>query len=244
LLTGDWDKAEESFTSLDEPSTLPYSAVLLRAFRGDLEGVDALLPANEQVWLETEEPQEIAVAATALAAAATCAGEHSRILTHAQRALSHADALGLRNEGVRWAWPLAGDAALALGELTLVEHLIQWLDDHPLGQVPAVLRAESLRVKAKLLVARNDPHADAAFEDAIRAFRELKSPYHLAVGLLDQAQHAVSTDPGASQQLAAEADAIARRLGADPLRKRAQALLIDGSASVPAKPIQLVQPRA
>jgi hypothetical protein len=216
--------------------------VLLRAFRGDLEGVAELLPANEQDWLETEDPQEIAVAAAALAAAATCRGEHARVLTHAQRALSCADALGLRNEGIRWAWPLACDAALALGELTLVEQLIQWLDDHPLGQVPAVLGAERLRVHAKYLVAQNDPQADAAFGDAIRAFRELKSPYHLAVGLLDRAQHAVSTDPDASQQFAAEADAIASRLGAGPLRRRAQAMSIEGSASRSAQSIQLVQP--
>ena len=224
LFTGDWDTAEESFTSQDEPRPFPFTAVLLRAFRGDLKGVADLLPASEQDWLDTEDSQDIAAAATALAAAAACGGEHPRALAKAQRALSYADALGLRHEGIRWAWPLAGDAALALGELAELDQLIQWLDNHPPGQVPAVLRAEQLRVHAKLLAVKQDPQADAAFDDATRAFRELRSPYHLAVGLLDHAEHIANGDLRTAQLVAAEADAIARRLGAQPLIDRAHSL--------------------
>jgi hypothetical protein len=214
--------------------------VLLRAFRGDREGVDELLPANEQEWLDTEDPQVIAAAATALAGAAMCGGEHSRTLAQAQRALSYADALGLRNEGIRWAWPLACDAALALAASIEVEGLMEWLDNHAPGEVPAVLHAERIRVGAKYLAMQDDPRADAAFADATQAFRELKSPYHLAVGLLDRAQHVANRDPEAAQQLAAEADAIARRLGAEPLRRRAKALLVHDGSSLSEQPTERV----
>ncbi len=225
LLTGDWDTAEASFADQDDQDFLPYAGVLLRAFRGDLEGVGKLLPAKEQDWLSTEDPQEIAVAASALAAAAAASKEHAQALTQAQHALSHANALGLRNEGIRWAWQLAADAALALDDLAEVGRLIEWLDNHSPGLVPAVLRSEKLRVRAKQLASRHDPRATAAFADAIRALRELKSPYHLAVGLLDQAEHIANVDPPTAQQLADEADAIARQLGAEPLKQRAGGLL-------------------
>ncbi|MBA2531364.1 MAG: AAA family ATPase, partial [Nocardioidaceae bacterium] len=236
LLTGDWDKAEETYSSPDNPGTSPYSAVLLRALRGDHAGIDDLLPVSEQDWLDTEDHQEVATAATAFAAAAACAGDLSRTLTQAQLALGNADALGLRNEGIRWAWPLAGDAALALGELAEVDQLIQWLDEHPPGQLPAVLRAERLRIHAKHLALQGDPQAGDAFNDATRAFRELKSPYHLAVGLLDQAEHVANADLPAAHELAAEADAIARRLGAKPLRQRAEAVMLAGDDSVIQQP--------
>jgi class 3 adenylate cyclase/predicted ATPase len=244
LLTGDWDRAEESFASQNEPGAipLPYTAVLLRALRGDLRGVEELLPADEEEWLDSEEPQVTAVAATALAAAAACAGDFHGALAQARRALSHADALGLRSEGIRWAWPLAADAALALGDLAEVDRLLRWLETYPPGQVPAVLRAEKLRVHARHLSGRDDLRADAAFDDANRAFRELGSPYHLAVGLLDQAEQVVSADRPTAHRLAAEADTIARRLGAVTLTRRAEAILAAGNVPLSRRPTQLAQP--
>ncbi|MBA2456706.1 MAG: hypothetical protein H0V48_09245 [Nocardioidaceae bacterium] len=57
--------------------------------------------------------------------------------------------------------------------------------------------------------------------------RELGSPYHLAVGLLDRAEHLASNgDPEAAEPLAAEADAIAQRLGAKPLIDRARVVTV------------------
>jgi hypothetical protein len=69
---------------------------------------------------------------------------------------------------------------------------------------------------------RRDPAAAVAFEDAVHAFRELGSPYHLALGLLDQAEHSVAIgELPAAQVGATEAGTIAQRLGAAPLIERA-----------------------
>ncbi len=60
------------------------------------------------------------------------------------------------------------------------------------------------------------------FESATQAFRQLGSPFHLAVGLLDHAEyHAAVGEADTAQRLAAEADSIAQRLGAGPVIERA-----------------------
>jgi hypothetical protein len=73
------------------------------------------------------------------------------------------------------------------------------------------------------------------FADAVAAARRTGSPYHLAHGLLDQAEYVLShdTNDGAAradgaaasaEPLIAEARQIAERLGAAPLAARADRL--------------------
>jgi len=144
---------------------------------------------------------------------------------YAQQSLHHAEALGLARESMWWAWPIAADAALALSIETEVVQLLEWLDEHPPGHIPPVLRAERLRIRAGLLAARGDPEAGVAFDAATQAFRELGYPYHLAVGLLDHAKHlATIGDTATAHQFADEAEVIAQRLRARPLIDRAQGL--------------------
>jgi plasmid stabilization system protein ParE len=103
---------------------------------------------------------------------------------------------------------------------------VDLLDQQPRGHIPPVLRAESQRIRARLHAAQADPSAADAFDAATQGFRQLGSPYHLAVGLLDQAEYLTATDdPQTAQQLAAEAEGIAERLGAQPLLKRVRRLL-------------------
>ena len=84
-----------------------------------------------------------------------------------------------------------------------------------------VVRADRLRVQARLQAVRGEREAGPTFERAIEALRELKSPYHLAVGLADYACYlAQQSEEGASTVLAGEAREIADRLGAAPLRDR------------------------
>ncbi|MBA2768817.1 MAG: hypothetical protein H0U35_06750, partial [Sporichthyaceae bacterium] len=88
------------------------------------------------------------------------------------------------------------------------------------------LRAERLRIRARLLASRDDPSAAAAFDAATKALRDLGSPYHLAVGLLDQSEFLQSTDErAAAAVLGTEAVVIARRLHAEPLIQRAGKLV-------------------
>jgi hypothetical protein len=128
----------------------------------------------------------------------------------------------MREEWVRWGWPLAADAALKLGDHAEVRRLLDWLDAHPRGHIPPVARAERARIAAALLAAQHDGAAEQAYRDAVSALRALGSPYHLAVGLLDFADHlAGAGEPEQARLLATEATTIAERLGAQPLLRRA-----------------------
>jgi tetratricopeptide (TPR) repeat protein len=227
LLTGAWDEAELVYENgatadgLHEEPALAYSAVLLRAFRGDRDGVEGVLPVLQR-WAGTEDPQELASESTAVAAAAMSEANPVRALSDAQRAIAHAESLSLTSDAIRWAWPIAADAALALHDLAEVTRLLDWLDEHPPGHIPPVLRAERLRIRARLLAAQNDRAAGSAFDAAVKAFRDFGSPYHLAVGLLDQAEYLAATgDPDTAHKLAMEAETITQRLGARPLLARA-----------------------
>jgi hypothetical protein len=59
---------------------------------------------------------------------------------------------------------------------------------------------------------------------AVVALREFGSPYHLALGLLDEAEHLAGDDPDRAAALAAEARDIGDRLGCLPIQRRAAAI--------------------
>jgi hypothetical protein len=203
----------------DDPS-MAVSAALLYAMSDDQVKLTAALTTLE-IWADSEDPQDRAARASAQAAAAASTGDHKQALHHARQALGYVAALGLRSEGVRWAWPIAADAALMLGDETELAGLVSTLDGHRPGHIPPVLRAERLRIDARILANENDVTAAETFDAATRAFRDLGSPYHLAVGLLDHASYLQTTgNSAAAQQLAAEAVIIGEKLGASPLRER------------------------
>ncbi|MBA2418530.1 MAG: hypothetical protein H0V59_06245 [Nocardioidaceae bacterium] len=171
----------------------------------------------------SEDKQDIAAHATALAAAAALDGSHEQALSHAKDSLAQAGAVNhLHGDALRWAWPLAADAALALGDKAEVDRLLEWLNAHPIGHIPSVLHAEGARIHARLLASNNPPDAGQAFTSAIKALRDLGSPYHLSKGLLDYAEYLIATgDDQTAEQLAAEAGTIAERLCIKPLMQRA-----------------------
>jgi hypothetical protein len=227
LLTGDWDEVEQVYISATDPDAegagdeLGYGVALLRIFRGDQAGLSAVLPSMARWRQVTDDPQDSSEAATALAAAAASSGDHAGALTLAGQALAYGRTLGARHDGVRWAWAIAADAALALNQVDDVAGLLGWLDELPPGHVPPVLRAERLRVRAHYQSRRGEPGAGETYAAAVEAFREVGSPYHLAKGLLDHADHLlVEGSAQAAAANAAEAAAIARSLGARPLLER------------------------
>ncbi|MDQ6686221.1 MAG: hypothetical protein M3Z50_01180, partial [Actinomycetota bacterium] len=87
------------------------------------------------------------------------------------------------------------------------------------------LRADALRIRAGLAASQGDPAAGDAYDKATQALRQVGSPYHLAVGLLDQAEHLTATgDPETATALTVEAASIAVTLNATPLIDRADHL--------------------
>lgn len=146
-------------------------------------------------------------------------------LRHARAALAHKDALGISNESLRWAWPLAARAAHDLNDTASARELIGQLDARPPGQLGPMLRAELDLARARLADRSGDPGAGPALTAAINRQREDSTPYHLAYGLLDQAEYYLRhQNADAAADALAEARAIARQLGCAPLLERAAAI--------------------
>ncbi|MGH9297858.1 MAG: hypothetical protein ACRDZP_07790, partial [Acidimicrobiales bacterium] len=119
-----------------------------------------------------------------------------------------------------------------------VEDLLRLIEERPRGLVPLLLVAEAELARARRDSARGHLDATAVFRRAVGLLREAKSPYHLAEGLLDFAEHLASGRGGADGQdgavmrdLVEEASELAGRIGAAPLSSRACRL---SSPEVPA----------
>jgi hypothetical protein len=85
-----------------------------------------------------------------------------------------------------------------------------------------MLRAERDLTRARLAAAGSDSDAGPAFAAAISGLRKLSTPYHLAHGLLDHADHLTRLgDAEAAAAAIGEAADIAQRLACQPLLDRA-----------------------
>jgi hypothetical protein len=88
-----------------------------------------------------------------------------------------------------------------------------------------MLRAERDLARARLAARDGAPDAEAALAAAVDGLREHGTPYHLAHGLLDHAQHLTRLhDADAAEAAIGEARDIARRLRCQPLLDRAEEL--------------------
>jgi tetratricopeptide (TPR) repeat protein len=225
LHIGDWDGAQDAYgIAVDDGlADRPYVALY-----GLILGVlrNGVVPRGTMAAVETmgvsQDAQDHATLLLARTFGATVDGDVGDVLRRANLVLSCVPPLSVGSEPIRWAWPLAADAALTAGDLDEGQRLLDWLDGYPRGHVPPVLRAERARIAARLLSARHDPGDEEAYADAVTRLRELGSPYHLAVGLLDYADHLSTVgNPDQARLLATEASTIAEELRAQPLLRRA-----------------------
>ncbi len=139
--------------------------------------------------------------------------------------LAHVDALGISDDGQRWAWPLAARSACELNDAAATRELLALLDSHPPGQLAPMLRAERNLVRSRLAARDGDPNAGTAFAAAVTSLRERSTPYHLAHGLLDHAEYLTQlADTDAAALAIGEARVIGGRLRCQPLLDRADAL--------------------
>jgi hypothetical protein len=100
------------------------------------------------------------------------------------------------------------------------------LDGYQPGQLAPILHAERDLARARLTASDGGPAADAAFIAAIAGLRRHSTPYHLAHGLLDHAEHLLRRDDNEAAAAAiAESRDIADRLRCQPLLDRAADLL-------------------
>jgi len=230
LMTGDWDTAAAELAhaadgdGLADIGYITCHRAWVAALRGDAPTAEAALAALDDLRA-SEDPQDQALIAVAEAFTAAAHGQPEDALRCARAVLDHAGSLGISNEYLRWAWPLAARAACDLGDTATTADLLALLDGYQPGQLAPMQRAERDLARARLTASGADPAAAAAFATAISNLRERSTPYHLAHGLLDHAQHLLRLgDAEAAEAAITQARDIAARLRCQPLLDRAAAI--------------------
>jgi class 3 adenylate cyclase/tetratricopeptide (TPR) repeat protein len=242
LLLGDWDGALQWLgepTGFDEPPEMRSRPALqgcLAALRGDvLSAADAI--GGLRRFSVSENVQDQAFISTTQALVCGASGQQVEALEQARGALANLDALGMNCEYLVFAWPVANDAAKALGDRQAIEDLLSLFEAHPIGQLPPLLRAERALTKAHLATVPGEAGSalvETEFADAVAAFRRAGSPWHLGRALADYGGYLAACGQAEAANTALdEAGAIAERLGARPLALRV-ALLRAGDGQSPA----------
>jgi class 3 adenylate cyclase/predicted ATPase len=241
LMTGDWDTAEAELgqaldgDALTDIDFLACYRAWLAALRGDIAAAQQALAGLPNLRA-SEDAQDQAIIAIAEGFTAAARRQPAAALGCARAALAHAATLGISNEALRWAWPLAARAAYDLGDIAATAELLALLDGYQPGQLARMLRAERDLVRARQAAADGDPGATASLAAAVRSLRELSSPYHLAHGLLDFAAHVSGADSDAAEAAISEATVIAKQLRCQPLVDRVEAMTVaTRQAAAPAK---------
>jgi class 3 adenylate cyclase/tetratricopeptide (TPR) repeat protein len=236
LQLGDWDAAEKELTQgvgsdvLADNEDLACYRGWLAALRGDTSPAQMMLAALPDLRA-SDDPQDKATVSTVEGFTAAAQGQPEDALRHARSALAQADALGISFECLRWAWPLAARTAFDLHDTVVSGELLTLLDDCQPGHLAPMLRAERDLARARLAARDDDQAAAASLAAAITALRELSTPYHLAHGLLDHAQHLARLhDVNAATAAIGEACDIARNLHCQPLLDRAATITSAQSA--------------
>ena len=154
LMTGDWDDAEAELAQaidadgLADVEFLPCCRAWLAALRGDTPAARAALGGLGDLRA-SEDPQDKANIAVAEAFTAAVR-QPAAALRHARVVLDQAAALGMGNEYLRWAWPLAARAAHDLADAGAGAELLAMLDGYLPGQLAPMLRAERDLARARL----------------------------------------------------------------------------------------------
>jgi class 3 adenylate cyclase/tetratricopeptide (TPR) repeat protein len=229
-MLGDWDAAQQELTQAADSDGLADDEFIacyrgwLAALRGDAAVAETMLTALPDLRA-SEDLQDKAEVSTVEAFTAAAQGRPRDALRHARETLAHVGALGMSHEFLRWAWPLAARAAHELRDDMATGDLLALLDSFQPGHLPPMLRAERDLVRARLSAADGDQGAAVSFAAAVASLRELSTPYHLAHGLLDQAEFLQRRGNGDDAEGAAaaveEARGIAERLRCQPLLDRA-----------------------
>jgi len=209
MMLGSWDEVlatREEFTQeqIDAGGvvlSLLQAALQVYCHRGQLDEGRRLLAQFTRLEHSTD-MQERSTHLASLAALRRAEGRYEDALAAGLANLEVVPTLGLREQGVKQAVVDAIESALALGDTARADELFAFVDATPPGRRPPYLDVHVQRLRARL--ARDA----AGFDAATARFRELESPFSLAVTLLDKA------DTLGDDEARAEATEIFEQLGA------------------------------
>jgi tetratricopeptide (TPR) repeat protein len=239
---GEWDDVLETAEALPqdviEDNRIAYNGFLctipsIRVRRGALDEAKT----SHAVFGDVEMSDDMQERATAAAGASIIARAEGRLedaLRDAQRALEARSELGIGHEAIKDAFVEAVEAAISLGRFDDAEGILSIAADIPPGRQSPYLDAQSRRLRARISQLRG--HADLVepgYKRAIGMFRELETPFWLAVALLESAEWLVSEGRAEdAKPLQDEARELFERLRATPWLARVEAVAIDRAAIV------------
>ncbi len=207
-------------------SSLVSWAVAVLVHRGQLDEAERIV--GHLAELESSADwQERCTFACAKGRVALARGDGAEALRLGQTGLGHHRTIGLTQEYTKESLVLVLEAALACGDLQVVEELLSLVEGLQPGQTSRFLCAQHSRFRAQLFIRQgeSEDRVEAAFEAALALFQELAVPFYLAVTQLEYAEW--STRPGReqiSEPLLSGAREIFETLGASPWLDRANAV--------------------
>jgi len=193
VLMGRWDEAVAIVDGVPDPqlTVLGLQASLhlieVHVARGELERAEALLETFHR-YMTAGDVQDRAGVVHARALILLASGDARAALESAEQAWALRESLGVAGEDVKGALVVAVEAALALGDAARARELLAEVEALPPGALPPLLRAQDGRLRARLAAATGEGDPEGGFKMAAGAFRELGTPYWLAVTLADHAE--------------------------------------------------------
>ncbi|HEX5246984.1 MAG TPA: AAA family ATPase [Gaiellaceae bacterium] len=188
-MLGRWDEVVEMCEAFDEEIinaggvvlSVMQSGVAVYAQRGELDEARRLIDLFARLESSTDF-QDQGTHHAALASLHLAEGRLEEALAAGAETIRVAEVLGENFQGVKHGVVDALEAALALGETSKAEELFAFIDG-----VPAARPSRFLELHAQRLRARVGGDA-AGLEAAVQGFRELETPFWVAVTLLEQAE--------------------------------------------------------
>jgi tetratricopeptide (TPR) repeat protein len=233
LLQGRWEQVERLGVDLlgsagdqrPEAEHLHERLGALHALRGE---TDEARRSLEQLaaWDQTDNLELLRAFSALAGAVAESEGDHEEALRRAGKVARDGMSGGAASENVRLTWPVAVDAAFALGRLDEAAELIALIADRPPGHVPPYMRAQVARARGLLAVAQGRHDAvESDLVTAVDALRALGYPYWLARAQTDLAAWLIDRDRDTeAQPLLDDAIGTLEGLGAAPALARARDL--------------------
>jgi tetratricopeptide (TPR) repeat protein len=230
-LNGSWDEnlamMRGAPTVDEEPAVrggiegIAWSSIQVAIHRGDPDEARRFFEVWDR-YDDTADIQVLAVYRIVQALMAGLDGDGRRALEHASAAFDLRDSLSPRHGAIKSSYPIAVEAALAIGDLAAADALITTVESWKPGMICPFMRAQTDRFRAR--ISPDHPDTETRFKTAAGLFRELGTPFFLACTLLEHGEWLTANDRGDdARPLLQEAGEIFGRLEAAPWLERTAA---------------------
>jgi tetratricopeptide (TPR) repeat protein len=197
FMLGNWDEALAVVGEIPEDvfsqTRFPFvsylgNTVAILAHRGELAEAERLCHRFAELHQSADVGERTAYG-WARSTLLLAQGRAAEALVIAEEAWELRDAAGIGSETMKEAFPVAVAAAFRVGDTAAVERLLRTVDDPRPGGLPQLIRAQTLRFRAQAAAGEGDgERAERLFRGAAGLFRELATPFPMAVTLLEHAE--------------------------------------------------------